>query len=168
MGQNLPTRRRLLNGAMRRLADVQSIETLIAVLRESAREIAGAQGIAVVRRDGDHVVYVAEDAIAPLWTGQRFPIESCISGLAILDGHPILIPDIYLDPRVPLAAYEPTFVRRLAAYPIGLMDRSMALGVYWDTPGPIDPALSPLLASLARFAGVTLGRVTDGRGADPG
>jgi hypothetical protein len=159
--------RRLLTEAMARLSRAGSIDELVAVLRESARTIAQADGITVIRRDGDQVAYIAEDALEPLWSGQSFPIESCISGLAIIEAHPIHIPDIYADPRVPVDAYRPTFVRSMAMYPIGLMGPSMAMGAYWKTAGPIDPGASALLASLARYAGVTLGRVTEGRGADP-
>lgn len=160
-------RRQLLTAAMARLSRASSVEGIVVILRDCARTIGGADGIAVIRREGDQVAYVAEDALGTLWTGQRFPIESCISGLAILEAHPIHIPDIYDDPRVPIDAYRPTFVRSMAMYPIGLMGPSMAMGAYWSQPGPIDPAASAMLASLARYAGVTLGRVTEGKGADP-
>lgn len=158
--------RRLLTDAMARLSRATSIDELIDVLRTSARMIARADGITVIRREGELVAYVAEDALQPLWTGERFPIENCISGLAIIEARPIHIPDIYSDSRVPVDAYRPTFVRSMAMYPIGLMGPSMAMGAYWATSGTIDPGTSALLASLARYAGVTLGRVTDGKGAD--
>lgn len=159
--------RRLLTEAMSRLSRARSIGELVDVLRTSARSIAGADGITVIRREGDRVAYIAEDALQPLWAGHDFPIENCISGLAIIEARPIHIPDIYDDPRVPVEAYEPTFVRSMAMYPIGLMGPSMAMGAYWASSGEIDPGASALLASLARYAGVTLGRVTEGRGADP-
>ncbi|WP_204314657.1 hypothetical protein, partial [Stenotrophomonas maltophilia] len=76
-------------------------------------------GVTVIRREGDSVAYVAEDAMTPLLAGERFPIENCISGLAILEARPIHIPDIYDDPRVPVDAYRPTFVRSMSMYPIG-------------------------------------------------
>ncbi|NWO96252.1 hypothetical protein GY976_24265, partial [Escherichia coli] len=87
--------------------------------------------------------------MTPLLAGERFPIENCISGLAILEARPIHIPDIYDDPRVPVDAYRPTFVRSMSMYPIGLMGPSMAMGAYWAAAGPIDPGTSALLASLA-------------------
>lgn len=159
--------RRLLTEAMSRLSRAGSIDELVDILRSSARTIAGADGITVIRREGNRVAYIAEDALQPLWTGHDFPIENCISGLAIIEARPIHISDIYEDSRVPIEAYEPTFVRSMAMYPIGLMGPSMAMGAYWKSSGEIDPGTSALLASLARYAGVTLGRVTDGRGADP-
>ena len=37
-------------------------------------------GVTLVLRDNGRCHYVEEDAIGPLWKGQRFPLESCISG----------------------------------------------------------------------------------------
>lgn len=159
--------RRLLTEAMARLSHASSIDELVTVLRDCARTIARCDGITVIRREGNRVAYIAEDAMSPLWAGEDFPIENCISGLAIIEARPIHIPDIYEDARVPVDAYRPTFVRSMSMYPIGLMGPSMAMGAYWAEAGAANPATNALLASLARYAGVTLGRVTEGRGADP-
>lgn len=159
--------RRLLTEAMARLSHASSIDELVTVLRDCARTIARCDGVTVIRRTGSRVAYIAEDAMSPLWAGSDFPIENCISGLAILEARPIHIPDIYEDDRVPVDAYRPTFVRSMSMYPIGLMGPSMAMGAYWKDAGAADPATNALLASLARYAGVTLNRVTEGRGADP-
>ena len=110
-----------------------SEEEVLEMLRDSARAIALSDGVAVVRRYGDQVAYVGEDAITPLWTGQRFPIHTCISGLAMLARQPILIPDILKDPRVPLNAYLSTFVRSMAMFPIGTGE-----------PGPVTRAVQTL------------------------
>lgn len=123
--------------------------TAVAILRDHARAIALSDGITVVRRDGDEVEYVAEDAISPLWTGQRFPIERCISGLAIMAGEPVLIPDIRNDSRVPLNAYLATFVQSMAMFPIG---RTASVGAYWKHPGAIDPDAIALMTELAAAA----------------
>ncbi len=138
--------------ALSHLAGIRSIEALIGALRASARAIGVADGITVVRRQGDKVAYVAEDAVSPLWTGQALPIEACISGLAMIENRPVLIEDIYADARVPHAAYEATFVKRMAMFPIGAGDPQMALGAYWGTPGPIEAETVSLLSSLARAA----------------
>lgn len=119
------------------------------ILRDHARAVADADGITVVLREGDVVYYAAEDAISPLWTGQRFPIERCISGLAIMAGEPILIPDIRNDPRVPLNAYLATFVASMAMFPIG---RTAALGAYWRHPGAVTPETTELMTRLAAAA----------------
>lgn len=134
------------------LAAARSEAQIVTVFRRSARMIAGADGITMIRREGDRVHYIAEDAIGPLWSGQDFPIEACISGIAMLENQPIIIPDIYADPRVPIEAYRPTFVRSMAMLPIGHSAPKWAMGAYWSTVGaPAEEAMM-LLGSLARAA----------------
>jgi GAF domain-containing protein len=134
------------------LAAARSEEQIVMVFRRSARAIAGADGITMIRREGDRVHYIAEDAIGPLWSGQDFPIEACISGIAILENRPIIIPDIYADPRVPIDAYRSTFVRSMAMVPIGHSAPKWAMGAYWSLPGAPTEEAMMLLASLARAA----------------
>ncbi len=106
----------------------------------------------MIRRDGDEVVYVGEDAISPLWTGQRFPIERCISGMAILARVPIVIPDIGADHRVPLSAYLATFVRSMAAFPLGTPAPIAALGLYWREVRPLGRDVEALVGFLSQGA----------------
>jgi hypothetical protein len=161
-------RRRKLVHALAQLAGVETEADLVDALRAHARAIAGAEGIAVVKRDGVHVCYIAEDAAGPLWTGQLFPIETCVSGIAMIENRPILIPDIHADPRVPIAAYAPTFVRAMAMFPIGLPEPAMALGVYWAKRHEIDANAFTLLAGLARSAGSALARIAAARRTESG
>lgn len=151
--------KRKLNEAMSALAAALSLEDLVTTLCAAGRAIAASEGVTVIRREGDLVAYIAEDAVNPLWTGKRFAMEACISGLAILENRPILIPDIYADSRVPHAAYRPTFVRSMAMYPIGLVAPTMAVGAYWRERREIDAGTSALLITLARMAGIALSRV---------
>jgi hypothetical protein len=60
-----------------------------------------ADGVTFLLRDGAYCRYVDEDAIAPLWKGQRFPMSECISGWVIRHGHSVAIPDTYRDDRIP-------------------------------------------------------------------
>ncbi len=48
----------------------------MAVVRHAARELTGADGATFVLRDADKCFYADEDAIAPLWKGQRFPMST--------------------------------------------------------------------------------------------
>ena len=138
------------------LADAESLDEVIQVIRISARTVAGADGITFVRREGDFVHYVAEDAIGPLWSGQSFPIASCISGIAMLAREPVIIPDVFADPRVPHRAYEPTFVKSMAMFPVGVDQMPAAIGAYWSRPGNIDEDTIDILAALAKTTGATL------------
>lgn len=148
--------------AVARLSGVRSQDELVEVLRSSARGICGADGITIVCREDSVVAYVAEDAIGRLWAGERFVLRSCISGLAMVDNRLILIPDIYVDARVPHAAYAATFVRSMAMFPVGAYDPQMAIGAYWRVPGAIEQEAVSLLTTLADAAGATFDRVCRG------
>ena len=141
-----------LGELMRMLNSAESIDEAVQTIRISARAIAGADGITIVLREGDRVHYVAEDAIGPLWTGQRFPADSCISGIAMMTRAPVIIPNVFLDPRVPHDAYRPTFVNSMAMFPVGVGEPVAAIGAYWSRPGEIESETIDLLATLARSA----------------
>ena len=66
--------RRLLR-AVRDLAAATDVDQIAEVVRHAARELVDADGATFVLRDGDQCFYVEEDAIEPLWRGQRFPVE---------------------------------------------------------------------------------------------
>ena len=100
-----------------------------------ARLIGQADGVTFVLRDGDLCFYVDEDAIAPLWRGQRFDMRQCISGWAMLHAEVVVIGDTSVDERIPQDAYRPTFVRSLVAVPMGSVDPVGTLGLYWSETG---------------------------------
>jgi signal transduction histidine kinase/CheY-like chemotaxis protein len=116
---------------VQRLSFCRDMESIMAVLRDCARELTGADGVTVVLRDGDLCHYVEENAIGPLWKGRRFPLETCISGWCMLNRQQTAVPDIYADPRIPHEAYRPTFVKSLAMTPIRKDDPIGAIGAYW-------------------------------------
>ena len=68
--------------AMSRLIEVvqelslaRGLDAIVEIVRHAARELTGADGATFVLRDDDKCFYVDEDAISPLWKGQRFPLE---------------------------------------------------------------------------------------------
>lgn len=146
----------LLTSAIEQMGSARSLDAIIAILRSSARRIAGADGIAIVLSDNGQCHYVAEDAKSPLWAGQRFPLESCISGLSMRDRKVIVIPDVMADPRVPHAAYEPTFVRSMVMMPIGSPEPIAAIGAYWSDTGTPGETTITLLETLSRAATTAL------------
>lgn len=113
------------------LASARSAEEIAAIVRHSARLLSGADGVAVVLRDEDRCHYVDEDAVGPLWKGLKFPMTACISGWAMLNRETAVIPDIYLDARIPHDAYRPTFVKSLVMTPVGAGEPVAAIGAYW-------------------------------------
>ncbi|HEV2858366.1 MAG TPA: sensor domain-containing diguanylate cyclase [Solirubrobacterales bacterium] len=120
-----------LLGAVQDLSLAHSVEDVQRVVRVAARQLAGADGATFVLRDEDRCFYADEDAIAPLWKGQRFPLEACISGWAMLNRKSVAIEDIYADERIPHDAYRPTFVKSLVMVPIRRVDPLGAIGIYW-------------------------------------
>ncbi|CAK0768100.1 hypothetical protein WCLP8_410005 [uncultured Gammaproteobacteria bacterium] len=69
---------------VQRLSLARGLDEIMAVVRRGARHLTGADGVTFVLRDGGFCHYADEDAISPLWKGQRFPLEICISGWAML------------------------------------------------------------------------------------
>jgi putative two-component system response regulator len=137
------------------LSGAQSLEEVQRVVRTAARSLVDADGATFVLRDDDHCYYADEDAISPLWKGQRFPLESCISGWAMLNRHPAVIPDIYADERIPHDAYRPTFVQSLVMVPIRQADPLGAIGCYWAErrqPGAAEVRLISALADATAVA----------------
>jgi putative two-component system response regulator len=116
---------------IQQLSLARSVESIQTIVRHTARRLTGADGATLVLRDGDLCYYADEDAIAPLWKGQRFPMSACVSGWAMLNRRPARIPDIYADDRIPADAYRPTFVKSLVIVPIRKLDPIGAIGNYW-------------------------------------
>ena len=142
--------------AMARLAAARDLEDVVAILRQSARAAANADGIAIVLREGDACHYLAEDAMEPLWQGQRFPQDTCVSGWAMQNRTSAAIADITLDPRVPQDAYRTTFVKSMAMVPIGDGEPVAALGAYWASIGHPDAHELAVLEALAQAASTAL------------
>jgi hypothetical protein len=120
----------LVSDAQQRLAMAHNQVAVIETVRETARGIVKSDGITFILRDGDLCHYVEEDAIGPLWKGQKFPLSSCISGWAMLNAQTAVITDVFEDPRIPYDAYLPTFVKSLIMTPVG-DSHVAAMGAYW-------------------------------------
>jgi GAF domain-containing protein len=124
-------RHALLTEARKRFVLADNRDAVIETVRQTARSICKSDGITFVLRDGEMCHYVEEDAIGPLWKGQKFPLSVCISGWAMLNAKTAVIEDVFADPRIPYDAYLPTFVKSLIMTPVG--DRHVAaMGAYWQ------------------------------------
>ena len=143
----------------RALVGTFAFERVTAIVCRAARELTGADGATFVLREGSSVRYVAEDAIAPLWKGQRFSLECCVSGWSVARAQPLVLEDVYADVRIPQAVYRSTFVKSLAMMPIGPDSPVAAIGVYWARRHKPTAYELELLASLASAADLALGGV---------
>lgn len=137
---------------VRDLGAARALPEVMRVVRSAARELVNADGATFVLREGDQVYYADEDAISPLWKGCRFPMKICISGWVILEKEPAVIPDIYVDPRIPVDAYRPTFVKSLAMVPMRLSNPVGAIGNYWAKVHTVDDSDLRILQFLADMA----------------
>ena len=152
--------------AMEKLVDVvqhlsmaRDLGTIMAIVRNAARELTGADGATLILRDNDHCYYADENTISPLWKGQRFPMKMCVSGWVMLNQKSTFIRDIYQDDRVPIDAYKPTFVKSMAMVPIRKEKPIGAIGNYWAEIHDISNEELSLLEALANVTSIALENV---------
>lgn len=141
------------------LASARDEASVCAIVRKAARELTGADGVSFVLRDGNFCYYADEDAIAPLWKGRRFPIETCISGWSMLNRTFTVVPDIFSDDRIPQDVYRATFVKSLAMVPVRREDPIGAIGAYWARHHTATADEVGVLQSLADSASLALRNV---------
>jgi hypothetical protein len=149
---------KLLEAARDRLAAAPDQDAIIAVIRGAARNVVSADGVTFVLREYSHCHYVEEDAIGPLWKGSRFPMTSCISGWAMMNNRTAVIPDIFVDDRIPHEVYRKTFVRSLVMAPVGVDTPVAAIGAYWRDKPVITPREVEAVEVLARMVSEAMQR----------
>lgn len=149
-----------LVGVVQHLALSQSLPALVESVLYEARILTGAEGAAFVLRDSDQCFYVSENAIAPLWAGSRFPLDSCVSGWVMQQCQPAIVYDVFSDARVPVEMYRSTFVRSLAMVPIRTPKPVGAIGTYWSTTQRISEERLKLLRVLADGAATAMESIT--------
>jgi signal transduction histidine kinase len=149
----------LLLTAVQKLSSARTREAVAQVVATTARALVAADGATFVLRDGDKCLYLDEDAIEPLWKGQRFLASSCVSGWVMENAEPLVMDDVYVDPRVPYAAYRPTFVKSLVMTPVRRGAPIAAIGTYWATRRTTGASELALLQELADISAVALENV---------
>jgi signal transduction histidine kinase len=145
--------------AIQELSLARDLGRIMEIVRRVARQLTGSDGATFVLRDGDKCHYADEDAIEPLWKGKRFPLAACISGWVMLNREAAVIEDIYQDPRIPVEAYRPTFVRSLVMVPIRKESPIAAIGNYWARPHRATDEELRLLQALADSTSVAMENV---------
>jgi response regulator RpfG family c-di-GMP phosphodiesterase len=150
---------RELVDAIQRLSLAATVAQVQEIVRTAARRLTGADGASFVLRDGENCFYADEDAISPLWKGQRFPLTACISGWAMLNRRSTAIEDIYTDDRIPHDAYRATFVKSLVMVPIRTRDPIGAIGNYWADRHRATAQEVELLQALADSTAVAMENV---------
>lgn len=148
-----------LTRAVGRLAGAKSADEVVEIVRATARVLVGCEGIAIIRRDGDLCHYIEEDAIGPLWKGEKFPMTACISGWAMINRQTVVVPDISQDDRIPYELYEETFVRAVLMTPVRRDDPVGAIGAYWSVPYAPSEEEIEVLEALASATSTALENV---------
>src|SRR5689334_3740880 len=148
-----------LIAVVKELSLARDLPAIMAIVRRAARQLTGADGATFVLRDNGQCHYADEDAVGPLWKGQRFPEHSCISGWAMMHRQPAVVEDIFRDPRIPVSAYEPTFVRSVVMVPIRSADPIGAIGTYWARQRSPERNEVSLLQALADSTAVAMENV---------
>lgn len=146
---------KILTTSFERLSQAKELPDITTIVAETARQLSGSQGSTFVLRDGDLCYYADEHSISPLWKGKRFPMVNCISGWSMVHQEAVLVPDIYLDNRIPHDAYRPTFVKSLCMVPIRTENPIGAIGNYWSesyTPTADEIKSLQILANTAAIA----------------
>lgn len=138
------------------LAAARNMDTIIDIVRKSARKLTGSDGASFILRDGDQCYYADEDAIQTLWKGSRFDANICVSGWAMRNHAVVIIPDIFKDERVPHSIYEPTFVRSMLIVPIRTNDPLGAIGCYWSNNHEVSPFHVRLIQILANITATAM------------
>lgn len=147
-----------LEDALSLLASAEDCDEVMQIVRTAARRLTGADGASFILREGDCCHYADEDAISLLWKGKRFPMEKCISGWAMIHQQPVIIDDIYGDPRVLWEAYHPTFIKSLAIAPVRRDSPIGAIGIYWASRHKATLEEMNILMALADGTGQALAR----------
>lgn len=145
---------------IQQLSECKSIDDVAAIVRHAARLLVGADGATFVLQERGRCYYADEEAIAPLWKGMRFPMETCISGWCMLNKQQVVIDDIYEDPRIPHEAYRPTFVKSLIMTPVRKSDPMAAIGTYWAEHHVAGAEERKVLQTLADTTAVVLANVS--------
>ncbi|HYY43383.1 MAG TPA: PAS domain S-box protein, partial [Pyrinomonadaceae bacterium] len=145
-----------LTALYRELTGALALHEVTAAICRAVRAIVGADGAAFVLGEGEEVYYADENAITPLWQGRRFPVAACVSGWSIIERQPVIIEDIYADPRVPLEAYRATFVKGMLMIPVRAANPVAAIGAYWGTPHHATDDELRLMRALANAADLAL------------
>jgi len=145
--------------AIQELSLARSLERVMEIVRTTARDLTGADGATFVLREGERCHYAEENAIAPLWKGQKFPMKVCISGWVMLNRQTVVIEDIYQDSRIPADAYRPTFVKSLTMVPIRTESPIGAIGNYWASRHVPTAEQVELLQALANTTSVAMENV---------
>ncbi|WP_254449610.1 GAF domain-containing protein [Anabaena sp. UHCC 0253] len=114
------------------LFQARSLNKIMEIALVAARKITESDGATFVLLDHGFCYYAEENAIAPLWKGQRVPLNHSIAGWVMLNCQPVIIADVYSDDRLIRNFYETTFVKSMMMVSLCSQKPMGSIGTYWQ------------------------------------
>lgn len=141
-----------------RLADASTVAEIASAVIRVGRALLDCDGITFVLNENGHCHYMDEDGISPLWKGQRFPSDICVSGWVMRNRQAAVIPNVFHDARIPHDIYRRTFVKSMQMVPVG-ENGEAAIGAYWAEYHDPSDEESMVLHALARMTAAAMARI---------
>lgn len=114
-----------------RLSCARTPGGIVRAVKESAGELADADGVSILLRDGADIYSLDETSTEPICDGVRVPLTSCLSGWVVLRGSQALVADVDDDGRVAAIDLGGADARSVVVVPIRSADPIGALSVCW-------------------------------------
>lgn len=108
-----------------------SLEEITKIVLLAVRELTHSDGATFAVLDNGFSYYVDENAINPLWKGQRFPINIDISGWVMMNGQSCSTEDIVNEELVHIDVYKNNLIKSMTVVPICSEKPVGAIGTYW-------------------------------------
>jgi signal transduction histidine kinase/ActR/RegA family two-component response regulator len=142
--------------AVGELSRARSIERIAELLCRAARSLTGSDGAAVALREGPAWRYLEENAVGPLWKGQRFELSDDVVGFVTAQRQCAFIEDIHADERFSLERFRSTFVVSTLVVPLGSDDPIGTVEAFWATAHRGSAEEASLVQAIADAASVAL------------
>ncbi|MFM6156921.1 MAG: diguanylate cyclase domain-containing protein [Cuspidothrix sp.] len=114
------------------ISQARSLEEIMQLALNAARKIINCDGASFVLLDHGLCHYADENSIAPLWKGQRVPLNLSISGWVMVNNQPVIISDIYSDERINYNFYKHTFIKSMVMVSLSYQNPTGTIGIYWQ------------------------------------
>ncbi len=113
------------------LSQVHDVSALARIVGDAGRDLMGSDGATFVLREGDHAFVVEQVGTEQTWKGKRFPLETTITGRAMLSQKPIVVEDVRAHPWIRTTAAGDT-LQSLAIVPIRRTAPIGAICLNWN------------------------------------
>lgn len=150
---------RKLISIVKELSLTKDLSSISSIALHYARSLTNADGATFVLKEQESCYFLDEAFVNPLWRRKKIPMKDCVCGVAIENGEPIRIKNLYADPRVHQDTYKGTEVKSVLVVPILPSKPIGAIASYWIREySPSYDELN-LLQALADISAICIERV---------